>query len=172
MSEGKALFGDGTVDEWRFAAQALSHRTRKSAVKSAALRIDVDRERARFGSWYELFPRSWGGFRGVAAVLPDLAALGFDIVYLPPVHPIGVTHRKGRNNAERARKGDPGSPWAIGADEGGHKAIDPGLGTLRDFDAFVETATAFGLLSRQRGCFCYHVRCNIRARDGYGRPRV
>ena len=118
LSEGRALFGDGTVDEWRFAAQALSHRKRKGAVKSAVLRIDVDRERARFGSWYELFPRSWGGFRGVAAVLPDLAALGFDIVYLPPVHPIGETHRKGRNNTERARKGDPGSPWAIGGDGG------------------------------------------------------
>ena len=145
LSEGQALFGDGTVDEWRFAAQSLSHRKRKSAVKSAVLRIDVDRERARFGSWYELFPRSWGGFRGVAAVLPDIAALGFDIVYLPPVHPIGETHRKGRNNTERARKGDPGSPWAIGGAAGGHDALHPDLGSDADFDAMVAAAREAGI---------------------------
>ena len=145
LSEGRVLFGDGTVDEWRFAAQALSHRTRKGAVKSAVLRIDVDRERARFGSWYELFPRSWGGFSGVAEVLPDLAALGFDIVYLPPVHPIGATHRKGRNNAERARKGDPGSPWAIGGAEGGHDAFHPDLGSDADFAAMVAAAREVGI---------------------------
>ena len=145
LSEGRVLFGDGTVDEWRFAAQALSHRKRKGAVKSAVLRIDVDRERARFGSWYELFPRSWGGFSGVAEVLPDLAALGFDIVYLPPVHPIGATHRKGRNNAERARKGDPGSPWAIGGAEGGHDALHPDLGSDADFAAMVAAAREVGI---------------------------
>ena len=145
LSEGRVLFGDGTVDEWRFAAQALSDRTRKGAVKSAVLRIDVDRERARFGSWYELFPRSWGGFSGVAEVLPDLAALGFDIVYLPPVHPIGETHRKGRNNAERARKGDPGSPWAIGGAEGGHDALHPDLGSDADFAAMVAAAREAGI---------------------------
>ena len=110
LSEGQLLFGDGTVVEWRAAAPALSGRARKDAVKSDLLLIDVDRERGRFGAWYELFPRSWGGFRGVAAVLPEIAALGFDIVYLPPVHPIGEAFRKGRNNTERARKGDPGSP--------------------------------------------------------------
>jgi starch synthase (maltosyl-transferring) len=145
LSEGRVLFGDGTVDEWRFAAQALSHRKRKSAVKSGSLGIDVDRERARFGSWYELFPRSWGGFRGVAAVLPDIAALGFDVVYLPPVHPIGETHRKGRNNTERARKGDPGSPWAIGGAAGGHDALHPDLGSDADFDAMVAAARDAGI---------------------------
>ena len=92
------------MDDWRAAARELSDRERREAAKSPALAIDVERERARFGAWYELFPRSWGGFRGVAAVLPELAALGFDIVYLPPVHPIGDTNRKGRNNAERARR--------------------------------------------------------------------
>jgi len=145
LSEGLELFGQGTVDEWRAAAAGLSAGARHSAVKSAALGLDVERIRARFGAWYELFPRSWGGFRGVAAVLPDLAALGFDIVYLPPVHPIGETHRKGRNNAERARKGDPGSPWAIGGREGGHDALHPDLGSDADFDAMVAAARAAGL---------------------------
>jgi starch synthase (maltosyl-transferring) len=145
LSEGHALFGGGTVDDWRAAAPKLSDRKRKSAVKSALFRVDVDRERARFGSWYELFPRSWGGFRGVAAVLPDLAELGFDIVYLPPIHPIGETHRKGRNNTERARKGDPGSPWAIGGPAGGHDTLHPDLGTDADFDAMVAAARDAGI---------------------------
>ena len=78
-------------------------------------------------------------------MLPDLAALGFDIVYLPPVHPIGETHRKGRNNAERAGKGDPGSPWAIGGRGGGHDALHPDLGSDADFDAMVAAARAAGL---------------------------
>jgi starch synthase (maltosyl-transferring) len=104
------------------------------------LDVDVERERARFGSWYELFPRSWGGFAGVQKQLPRLAELGFDILYLPPVHPIGVTNRKGANNALTAGPDDPGSPWAIGSAEGGHEAIDPGLGTLADFESLVATA--------------------------------
>ena len=91
---------------------------RDGEIVSAALSVDVDRELARFGAWYELFPRSWGGFRGVAEVLPDLAGLGFDVVYLPPVHPIGVANRKGRNNAVSAEPGDVGSPWAIGVGRG------------------------------------------------------
>ena len=78
-------------------------------------------------------------------MLPELAALGFDIVYLPPVHPIGVTHRKGRNNAEKARKGDVGSPWAIGAAAGGHDALHPDLGTDADFDAMVAGASEAGI---------------------------
>ena len=104
------------------------------------LQIDVDRERARFGSWYELFPRSWGGLSGVAKQLPELAELGFDVLYLPPVHPIGQTNRKGANNALVAAKGDPGSPWAIGDATGGHTALHAELGTLDDFDALVATA--------------------------------
>ncbi len=101
--------------------------------------------RAQFGAWYELFPRSWGGFKGVKKVLPDLAELGFDVVYLPPIHPIGVTNRKGRNNALKAAKGDPGSPWAIGGAEGGHDAIHPELGTLKEFDDLVAAARKAGL---------------------------
>ncbi len=145
LSEGRQLFGEGTVEDWREAAAGLSDRGRHGAVKSSLLRLDVERERARFGSWYELFPRSWGGFRGVAAVLPDLAALGFDIVYLPPVHPIGETHRKGRNNTERARDADVGSPWAIGATAGGHDALHPDLGSEGDFDAMVVAAREAGV---------------------------
>jgi len=110
-----------------------------SAVLDAPLQIDVDRVRARFGAWYELFPRSWGGLAGVAAQVPRLAALGFDVIYLPPIHPIGVTNRKGRNNALVAEPGDPGSPWAIGSAEGGHEAISPEIGTLGDFERLVET---------------------------------
>ena len=145
MSEGCALFGDGTVDEWRAAAADLAESARHGAAKSALARVDVERDRARFGSWYELFPRSWGGFAGVALALPEIAALGFDIAYLPPVHPIGVTHRKGRNNAEKARKRDPGSPWAIGAAVGGHDALHPDLGSDADFDAMVAAAKEAGI---------------------------
>ena len=110
-----------------------------------AAEVAVDRERARFGSWYELFPRSWGGFAGVAQQLPRFAELGFDVIYLPPVHPIGQTARKGRNNALVATPGDPGSPWAIGSPQGGHMAVHPDLGTLADFDALVAAARRHGL---------------------------
>jgi len=104
------------------------------------LGIDVERERARFGAWYELFPRSWGGLAGVARVLPELAKLGFDVVYLPPIHPIGTTNRKGRNNVLVAEADDVGSPWAIGSADGGHTALHPDLGSLDDFDALVAAA--------------------------------
>ncbi|MGI8752530.1 MAG: maltotransferase domain-containing protein [Acidimicrobiales bacterium] len=93
----------------------------------------VDRERALVGAWYELFPRSYGGFAGVAKRVGDLADLGFDVLYLPPIHPIGVSYRKGPNNSLDPGPGDPGSPWAIGSAEGGHTAIDSGLGTFEDF---------------------------------------
>jgi starch synthase (maltosyl-transferring) len=106
----------------------------------------VERVLARFGSWYELFPRSWGGLRGTAEQVPALAELGFDVLYLPPIHPIGVKNRKGRNNALSAGPDDPGSPWAIGhAGEGGHCAIHPGLGTEEDFDHLVATAREHGM---------------------------
>ncbi|HWE34558.1 MAG TPA: alpha-1,4-glucan--maltose-1-phosphate maltosyltransferase [Solirubrobacteraceae bacterium] len=102
--------------------------------------IEVDRARARFGSWYELFPRSWGGLQGVERELPKLAELGFDVVYLPPIHPIGHTNRKGRNNALVAATGDPGSPWAIGDETGGHDAIHPELGTEDELRSLVNAA--------------------------------
>ncbi len=118
---------------------------RRDRTRSGPLEVDVDRERARVGAWYELFPRSFGGFAGVQLQLPRLAELGFDVVYLPPIHPIGRTHRKGRNNAPSAGTGEPGSPWAIGGPEGGHTAVNPELGTLADFERLVDAARGQGL---------------------------
>ncbi|MDH3212734.1 MAG: alpha-1,4-glucan--maltose-1-phosphate maltosyltransferase [Myxococcales bacterium] len=116
------------------------------------LEVQVERERARSGAWYEFFPRSCssepgrhGTFRDAEERLAHAASMGFDVVYLPPIHPIGRTHRKGPNNAASAGPGDVGSPWAIGADEGGFKAVHPQLGSLADFDRFVERGRALGL---------------------------
>jgi starch synthase (maltosyl-transferring) len=109
------------------------------------LRVRVERERARFGAWYEMFPRSAGSFKDAEAHLPYIASMGFDVLYLPPIHPIGRSFRKGRNNTTTAEPGDPGSPWAIGAAEGGHTAIEPGLGTLEDFAAFLKAAARHNL---------------------------
>jgi starch synthase (maltosyl-transferring) len=133
------------LDEQLLAAAIRAPDRTASTLLAPPVEIDVDRLRARFGAWYELFPRSWGGFAGVQRQLPRLAELGFDVVYFPPIHPIGRTNRKGRNNALTAGPEDPGSPWAIGAAEGGHTAIDPGLGTLADFDALVAAANERGL---------------------------
>jgi starch synthase (maltosyl-transferring) len=125
---------------------------RDAAARSALYRVRVDRERARFSTWYEMFPRSAGPdptrsatFREAAARLPEIADMGFDVLYLPPIHPIGRTNRKGRGNSLVAHFGDPGSPWAIGGAEGGHTAIEPGLGTLEDFRVFREQARRLGL---------------------------
>jgi starch synthase (maltosyl-transferring) len=122
---------------------------RAKATRSRVLRVAVDRERARFSAWYEMFPRSASPdprrsatFDEAAALLPYVSSLGFDVLYLPPIHPIGRSFRKGRNNTLTAGPDDPGSPWAIGAAEGGHTAIEPGLGTLDDFDRFVAAAAA------------------------------
>jgi starch synthase (maltosyl-transferring) len=115
------------------------------------LEVIVDPERARFSAWYEFFPRSGTSldrsatFKEAEAQLARAAAMGFDVVYLPPIHPIGRTHRKGRNNALVAAAGDPGSPWAIGSAEGGYTAVHPDLGTLEDFDRFVQAAGQLGL---------------------------
>jgi len=131
-------------------------RLEKKAQKMGTLQADltqtgplplwVDRERAQFSAWYELFPRSEGGFKRAAQRrLPEVAAMGFDIVYLPPVHPIGRSHRKGPNNTLVAGPHDPGSPWAIGNELGGHTSVEPSLGTIEDFDAFVAAAEALGM---------------------------
>jgi starch synthase (maltosyl-transferring) len=143
LSEGAVVLGreDVTVEE----ALAARPGDRTGKAWSQTLEVDVDPVLARFGAWYELFPRSWGGFEGVRRVLPELAELGFDVVYLPPIHPIGTTARKGKNNALVARKGDPGSPWAIGSAAGGHTAVDPELGTLSDFDKLVGSARKVGI---------------------------
>jgi starch synthase (maltosyl-transferring) len=103
--------------------------------------VEVDRLRARFGSWYEIFPRSWGGLAGVQAQLPKFAELGFDVIYLPPVHPIGLTNRKGRDNALTAGPADPGSPWAIGDASGGHDAVHAELGTVEDVRGLTRAAS-------------------------------
>ncbi|WOX26611.1 alpha-1,4-glucan--maltose-1-phosphate maltosyltransferase [Streptomyces solicathayae] len=127
------------------------HPLRELVSSSPALPLLVERERALYGSWYEFFPRSEGArrvrgklvsgtFRTAAERLPAVAAMGFDVVYLPPIHPIGVTHRKGPNNTLSAGPRDVGVPWAIGSHEGGHDAVHPDLGTLEDFDAFVARA--------------------------------
>jgi starch synthase (maltosyl-transferring) len=128
------------------------HPDRSGAATSAALPLWVDRERARFGAWYEMFPRSsaaepgrHGTFRDCEARLPYIAGMGFDVLYLPPIHPIGTTHRKGKNNAPAAAPDDVGSPWAIGAPEGGHTAVHPALGTLADFDRLVAAARGHGI---------------------------
>ena len=125
---------------------------RELVTSSAALTLQVERERALFGSWYEMFPRSEGAvvtegappvsgtLRTAAERLDALAAMGFDVVYLPPIHPIGTTHRKGAGNALEAGPYDVGCPWAIGSAEGGHDTVHPELGTLADFDRFVAKA--------------------------------
>jgi starch synthase (maltosyl-transferring) len=113
--------------------------------RSDPVALWVDRPLAAVGAWYELFPRSFGGFRGVAARAPEIAAQGFDVLYLPPIHPIGRLERKGRNNTLGAGPHDPGSPWAIGSADGGHCSIDPHLGTFEDFAFLVEQANAVGL---------------------------
>jgi len=132
---------------------------RELTTQSGWCPLIVHRQRALFGSWYEFFPRSEGAkvdplgrrrsvsgtLRTAAKRLDAIAAMGFDIVYLPPVHPIGTTARKGKNNALVAGPDDPGSPWAIGAPAGGHDAIHPDLGTIADFDYFVKRATDLGL---------------------------
>ncbi|MCS6990585.1 MAG: alpha-1,4-glucan--maltose-1-phosphate maltosyltransferase [Chitinophagales bacterium] len=115
-------------------------------------RVQVDRLKARFSTWYELFPRSaaekagqHGTFADVQRLLPRLQEMGIDVLYLPPIHPIGITNRKGKNNSLKARKGEPGVPWAIGNHEGGHKAIHPELGTLQDFRKLVNAAHQHGI---------------------------
>jgi starch synthase (maltosyl-transferring) len=113
--------------------------------KSAPMPLWVDRERALYGAWYELFPRSYGGLVGATERLAAVANMGFDVVYVPPVHPIGRSFRKGRNNSLEPGPGDPGSPWAIGAAEGGHEALHPELGSFEDFDAFVAESRRLGM---------------------------
>ncbi len=134
-------------------ALMLRHADRRRATTyGRELAVVVDRDRARFSSWYEMFPRSsspqpgrHGTLRDCTNRLDYVAGMGFDVLYLPPIHPIGRVNRKGKNNAEKALPEDVGSPWAIGAREGGHKAIDPRLGTLQDFKELLSRARQLGL---------------------------
>ena len=138
LQEGGALLKMLELDV--ATALATTERDRSEPTRLVrSLEVDADRALARFGAWYELFPRSWGGFAGRReGAARARRSLGFDVVYFPPIHPIGKTNRKGRNNALDGRpKGDPGSPWAIGGKAGGHTAVDPELGTIDDFDRLV-----------------------------------
>lgn len=147
----RALLADAVVEKLTAAP------VRSLVTKSAERTIRVERQRAGYGAWYEFFPRSegavpnadgsWqsGTFQTATKRLDGVAAMGFDVVYLPPIHPIGVTNRKGPNNTLVAGPNDPGSPWAIGADTGGHKEVHPELGTEADFVAFRERAEALGM---------------------------
>jgi len=134
------------------------HPLRDMVTAEGPYQLYVDRPRALYGSWYEFFPRSEGAyvdkatgkvvsgsFRTAAKRLDAVAAMGFDVIYLPPIHPIGKVNRKGPNNTLVTEEGDPGSPWAIGSDEGGHDAVHPDLGTLEDFDDFVARAKELDL---------------------------
>jgi starch synthase (maltosyl-transferring) len=146
-SQGKLALDDALAE------LALRHPDRSLATRyERELVVVVDRERARFSTWYEVFPRSCapepgrhGTFRDCEAWLPYIAGMGFDVLYLPPIHPIGRAFGKGRNNAEAAAPDDVGSPWAIGAAEGGHTGIHPLLGTLADFRRLVTRARDAGL---------------------------
>jgi starch synthase (maltosyl-transferring) len=162
LPDAAGVLADATLGQGRRVAAALDaaleRRMRDRADRSRATRYDrvlqvmVERERARTGAWYEMFPRSAGTdparsatFDEAAARLPYVAAMGFDVLYLPPIHPIGRSFRKGRNNSLTPEPGAPGSPWAIGSEEGGHMAVEPGLGTIADFDRFVAAARRHGL---------------------------
>ena len=139
-------------------AALARHPLRDAVTRSPSYPLVVERPLALAGAWYELFPRSQGAkydhdraswtsgtLRTAADDLPRIAGMGFDVVYLTPVHPIGATHRKGRNNSLYAEQGDPGSPYAIGSPAGGHDAIEPTLGTFDDFDRFVAASRALGM---------------------------
>ncbi len=135
-------------------AAAMAHYPDRDGSRTyeRVLGIVVERERARYGAWYEMFPRSastepgkHGSFRDVEALLPYVASMGFDVLYLPPIHPIGKSFRKGPNNTLHAGANDPGSPWGIGSDEGGHKAIHPQLGTFDDFERLIGAAGKLGI---------------------------
>jgi starch synthase (maltosyl-transferring) len=138
---------DIALSEELAALMALHDLREEPQLFASELPLWIDRERARYGSWYEIFVRSQGSdpsrsatFREAEGRLPAIAAMGFDVVYLTPIHPIGHTARRGPNNSDFCGPSDPGSPWAIGSEAGGHTAIHPELGTIADFDHFVEVA--------------------------------
>jgi len=154
LAAAVASLGDATLDQReRFehaehpavASKMVGPLRASDLVSSPAFPLWVDRERAAIGAWYEFFPRSEGGLVGSTKRLQDVAAMGFDVVYFPPVHPIGHTHRKGPGNSLVAGPDDPGSPWAIGSAEGGHTELHPELGTLADFAQLVDKARSLDL---------------------------
>ena len=141
----RLLTGDVAVDE-RISQLMFRHAERLFPARyERDLKLLVEPELARFSAWYEMFPRSVGTFRDCERVLPEIAGMGFDILYFPPIHPIGQSFRKGPNNRLEAGPNDPGSPWAIGSEDGGHKSIHPALGTFEDFRHLVTEATKSNL---------------------------
>ena len=146
--ESEAPIEEKIDDMWSEDLLALMFRNaerRFSTSLDGEMPIEVDRKKAAYSSWYEMFPRSAGNgrhgtFRDLEAELPRVAKMGFDVLYLPPIHPIGTTFRKGRNSTVGADEDDAGSPWAIGAPEGGHTAVHPQLGTIEDFERLVKVA--------------------------------
>jgi starch synthase (maltosyl-transferring) len=154
LRKGKAAASSALGDELAHLMESYADRS-LAVTYSRELDVVVDPERARFSAWYELFPRSAGAhgaptakhgtLHDVELRLPEISAMGFDVLYLPPIHPIGRTNRKGANNSVKSAPGEPGSPWAIGSEEGGHKSVDPQLGTLDDFRRLVRAAGEHGL---------------------------
>ena len=151
IQQARLGHAEALLDE-ALAATIAASEVRPDLTRSAAVPLIVDPPIARTGAWYEMVPRSQspvpgqhGTFDDCIARLPEIADLGFDVVYLTPIHPIGTTNRKGRNNSLTAAPGDPGSPYAIGSAEGGHDAVHPALGTLDDFRRFVEACAQHGL---------------------------
>ena len=150
MRKGRAAASSALGDEL---AQLMDRHSDKSfaVTYSKELEVTADPELARFSTWYELFPRSAGDpakhgtFRDVEKRLADIAEMGFNVLYLPPIHPTGHTHRKGANNSTVAGPDEPGSPWAIGSEEGGHKSINPQLGTMEDFHHLLVAAGQHGI---------------------------
>jgi starch synthase (maltosyl-transferring) len=142
-----AVLADDDLNRMMFRLSPLD----AAATYSQEFPVTVDRPRAAFSAWYEMFPRSaasngrHGTLKDVEARLPYVASLGFDVLYLPPIHPVGRSFRKGRNNAEVAQAADVGSPWGIGSEEGGHKSIHPSLGTMEDFRRLVAAAERHGI---------------------------
>ncbi|WP_114780616.1 alpha-1,4-glucan--maltose-1-phosphate maltosyltransferase [Botryobacter ruber] len=147
-ADAVAMVTSQEVLDLMYAASERKNKTEYDKI----LRVDVERHKALFSAWYEFFPRSaaqeagkHGTFKDCERLLPRIAEMGFDTVYLPPIHPIGRAFRKGKNNSVTAEPGEPGSPWAIGAEEGGHKAIHPELGSLDDFRSLVNAARDHGI---------------------------
>lgn len=146
QTEREAVLIDPGVNELMRRAEYRPH-----LLRTPNYPLDVERSLAEFASWYELFPRSLGDeqrhgtFADVHARIPEIARMGFDVLYFPPIHPIGRAHRKGPNNSLKAGPGDPGSPYAIGSEEGGHEAVHPQLGSLEDFRQLVRVAREHGL---------------------------
>lgn len=160
LEDWKYIFGDANRYEDAIAtAQSedlhkvfLEYPAKQFEVESQTLQVYVDRKKALFSAWYEFFPRSssaevgkHGTFKDCEKIIPRIADLGFDVLYFPPIHPIGHAHRKGKNNTTEAKAGDVGSPWAIGNQEGGHKSIHSELGSLEDFKDLIQTANAQGI---------------------------